>query len=160
MKVQLSAILVHQIWEEQEWRGGKSQLTCIYSPLGSTASHNYWETICEWQMCERLQGSETLWFLSLPKDPLLSHAWGLLTCLVSSSPWCLSAFSCLFAIPLFPFHPLPTRLAVSCLYTNEISFHFTALPKDQARVPWARTLLTFVLLKGELINSLLPLYSV
>jgi len=46
MKVQLSAILVHQIWEEQEWTGGKIP-TYIYSPLGSIASHNYWETICK-----------------------------------------------------------------------------------------------------------------
>lgn len=24
---------------------GKSQLTCVYSPLGSISSHNYWERI-------------------------------------------------------------------------------------------------------------------
>lgn len=74
-------------------------------------------------MCERLQGSGTHRCLPLAKDALLSQAWGLLGGLISSSPWGLSALSWLFAITLFPFHPLPTRLVVSFLYSNEISFH-------------------------------------
>lgn len=101
MKVQLSAIVVHQIWEEQEWTGGKSQLTCIYSPLGRIASHNYWETVYKWQICECLQGSETCWFLPLAKDPLSFQAWGPLTCLLSSL-WGLSSVC------------LVSSLAISC----------------------------------------------
>lgn len=146
----------------RSWRsrsGGESQLTYIYFPLGGIASHNYWETICKWQMYEHLQGWETHWFLPLAKNPFFP---GLGTPYLSSfSPSLLLPFL-LFCVSLqFHFsHFICCSQGSHCLLSTLMKS--LSILQCSLRTKWESLEQgsSSALRKGEIIASLLPLYSV
>lgn len=145
----------------RSWRsrsGGESPLTYIYFPLGSIASRNYWETICKWQMYEHLARLRDSLVSALSQESSFFPGLG--------TPYLSSFFpslrSLLFCVSLqFHFsHFICCSQGSHCLLSTLMKS--PSILQCCLRTKWESLEQgpSSVLLKGEIIPSLLPLYSV